>query len=215
MLLNSGSYTNNEKKMVNYGDYALQFSRRDYLPTQIHFSIGKEKPYLIEDIFLLPEPQYQEYVSGSNLEDFTKISESKWLATASGSIYLLGESFSGTERIMSGSFHHIGDGYFLSGNTLVRYDEQEQTWSPVSHIKWAALARRCDSPTVTHGLISCQETREAITPSGHTLTGVVQIDDTAVQTDEALYFYEKDQTLSRPISLSGVALSTGDHFFQE
>ena len=59
ILLGSGAYGNNEKKMSDYGDYTMQVARLEYLTNTMQFRIDREKPFFIEKVSLLPVPTYK------------------------------------------------------------------------------------------------------------------------------------------------------------
>ncbi len=126
LTLNGLLYGNDEKKMVDYGDYTLDITNENYLTNSIAFSINKEKPYYIDSITLVPRPQYSLY-SGS-LEQISKIDTNAWTARSESGILLFEKDFSTGILIASGSTYPIGEGRFLSGKTIVSYDLMTRRW---------------------------------------------------------------------------------------
>ncbi len=54
LILNNKNYTNNEKRMSDYGVYHMDISKLGYLSASLDFPIAEEKPYFIEVIHLVP-----------------------------------------------------------------------------------------------------------------------------------------------------------------
>jgi len=61
IIFESGSYSNDEKKMVPYGKYSMQISHDGYLPVSIEFPIEKNSDFFIEKMQLLPLITYKKW----------------------------------------------------------------------------------------------------------------------------------------------------------
>lgn len=126
LMLNGDFYGNDEKKMTDYGDYRLSINNEGHLPTTLRFSITKEKPFFIESIFLVPRPIYTVF-SGS-IDLIRRIDTSAWIVENGSGMVLYGESLLTGTLISTGHLTPIGEGKFLSGNTIVSYDTETKTW---------------------------------------------------------------------------------------
>lgn len=89
LTLNTVSYGNDEKKMVDYGDYTLNISGEAYLPGNLHFSINREKPYYIDSINLVRRPTYTRYQK--HIDRISKIDTDTWIARSEPNNILLFE----------------------------------------------------------------------------------------------------------------------------
>lgn len=58
IMLDSGSYNNNEKRMVSYGTYALIVNRDDYIENKTEIKLDTDANYYIDKLTLLPKPLY-------------------------------------------------------------------------------------------------------------------------------------------------------------
>lgn len=86
IMLGSGSYGNNEKRMSDYGNYTMYIEKPEYLTNSLKFSIDSEKPFFIEKISLLPLPLYKQI---PGIIDIYHVSNEESLQkTASGRIKL-------------------------------------------------------------------------------------------------------------------------------
>ena len=61
ILVSSGAFSSNEKRIVKYGNYQANITRENYIQDTFEFSIDKEMPYYISSINLLPRPRYTKY----------------------------------------------------------------------------------------------------------------------------------------------------------
>ena len=59
ILLNDGYYGNNEKRVSDYGKYAMEISKDWYLTNNLIFIIDREKTFFIEKVSLIPRPAYR------------------------------------------------------------------------------------------------------------------------------------------------------------
>ena len=86
ILLGSGSYSNNEKRMSDYGNYTMRIEKPSYLTNSLGFTIDAEKPFFIEKVSLLPVPMYKK-ISGIT-EIYPLQDGDALIKTASGRIKL-------------------------------------------------------------------------------------------------------------------------------
>jgi hypothetical protein len=93
--------------MTNYGTYSLLMTRDGYVPGRIEFVIDRETPYYIDDIDLLPVPQYTRV--GTGIDHIANIRDNAWIAHTASGMILLDETLSGGILISSGVLTHIGE----------------------------------------------------------------------------------------------------------
>lgn len=93
LSLGSGSYGNDEKRMVSYGDYSLLITEDTSLPARLDFSIEKEKPYYIDAVNLVKTPEYSR--EKTELDHIAKIRDNEWIAETKSGMLLLDTSLSG------------------------------------------------------------------------------------------------------------------------
>lgn len=106
MLLGSGAYGNNEKRMSDYGDYSMTIEKSGYIKNSMKFIIDREKPFFIEKISLFPNPTYKKLEKISTIYPIEKNGE--YLAqTLSGNILSSG-SIVNDFKSYSGSLKYIG-----------------------------------------------------------------------------------------------------------
>lgn len=99
IFLSSGTYSNDEKRMTNYGTYSLLMQHAGYLSYKSEFSIGKETPYYIDLMTLLPNIYYTRF--GTGIYDIASIRNNEWTAVTASGMVLYDEDFSGKIRISS------------------------------------------------------------------------------------------------------------------
>lgn len=162
LSLGSGAYASNEKRMTSYGTYSLLMTRNDYVPGRIEFVIDRDTPYYIDDIDLLPVPQYTRV--GTGMDHIANIRDNAWTAHTASGMILLGETLSGGMLISSGVLTHIGEGYFLSGKTLTTYSSTKDLWEKKSWSGSSAFLEKCrDLPIIHSGDISCPKDKTLLT----------------------------------------------------
>ena len=78
--------------MTNYSTYSLLMTRDGYVPGRIDFVIDRETPYYIDDIDLLPVPQYTRV--GTGIDHIANIRNNAWTAIAASGMVLMDSTFS-------------------------------------------------------------------------------------------------------------------------
>ena len=86
------------------------------------FIIDKETPYYIDDITLLPRGTYTQL--GKHLSNIVNIGADSWLTQSGDTTWFYGENFLSGSLVLTGTINHIGEGKFLSGNTLMEYSTE-------------------------------------------------------------------------------------------
>lgn len=99
LLLSSGSYVSDEKRMTNYGSYSLSITKDIYIPDRVDFTIDKETPYYIDIVSLLPRPLYSRF--GTGISNIANIGNNEWTAHTSSGLLLMDKSLSGGILISS------------------------------------------------------------------------------------------------------------------
>jgi hypothetical protein len=107
MILGSGSYAHDEKRMTDYGKYQLSATREGYIPSNIEFIIDRETPYYIDILSLLPTVRYNR--SGSGWSHIAKIDENHWSAHIKNGMILLDEDFTLKNLISEIPYTSIGE----------------------------------------------------------------------------------------------------------
>ena len=172
--LGSGTYTNNEKKMTNYGTYSLLITREGYLPSGSQFTIDRETPYYIDLLTLLPVPTYSPY--GSGIAHIANIGNNDWIAHQGSGMVLLDKYFSGSSQIASSRLTHIGEGYFLSGKTLQTYSKEKELWEKKTWNGSASFITQCSATvSIIYGRIYCKDDMTLLTEKGLIFTGVTSV----------------------------------------
>ena len=82
------------------------------MPYTSELTIGRDTPYYIDFISLLPDIQYTRF--GSGISHIANIHDNEWVGHTASGMILYDEDFSGKVLISSGVLTHIGEGYFLS-----------------------------------------------------------------------------------------------------
>jgi hypothetical protein len=172
--LGSGSYVNNDKFMTNYGTYTASISKLGYISDRFDFVIDRESPYYISTVSLLQEPTYTRL--GTGTATFVKLDSRSWIQSSASGSWLLDESFSGGTRLPLGLMVSIGEGYFLSGKTIMTYNTDEKAWEPQIWSGSSDFIADCSTQiSVRSGVLSCDTAQTALTDKWRTLTGILAI----------------------------------------
>ncbi len=91
-MVSSGSFGNNEKRMVPYGIYDASISRAGYVTDDFSFSIDRDIPYYISAVSLIPVPRYAPYNTG--ITTMSRISDTTYIAPTQSGMLILDETFS-------------------------------------------------------------------------------------------------------------------------
>lgn len=170
ILIGSGTYGNNEKRMTNYGTYTMTIANPWYRENILSFVIDREKPYFIEEISLLPNPQYRELTDINNayqIDDATYI-----LGTASG---MTASGVTSNTGIISKNTNlkHIGGIYFQSGATLYEWQSDRLVRSSPDRENYIETCPQIE--WIEDNSISCPSVKSLYTESDIYMTGIVAI----------------------------------------
>jgi hypothetical protein len=207
--LNNAPYGNNEKKMVDYGEYTLAMNEFWRLPYSITFTIDRERPFYIDSIFLVPKPRYLPYAKW--LDQVARIDDNAWTVQNASGMTLFDGSFLTGMLISRGKYAHIGDGYFLSGATIVSYDRLEKSWIPSKNTLWNSFIKKCKTATIKNEFMFCPKTREGLSRDGKTLTGILEIQESYIKTNDRLFSYENGE-YEEEIVFSGAMIGNASPF---
>lgn len=195
LLLSSGSYVSDEKRMTNYGSYSLSITKDIYIPDRVDFTIDKETPYYIDIVSLLPRPLYSRF--GTGISNIANIGNNEWTAHTSSGLLLMDKSLSGGILISSWVLTHIGEWYFLSGKSLLKYDGE---WIRKTWIGSNIFITNCSGiVSMRQWKLYCEKDGKVLVEKGNTLTGVLSIGTNYIKTKTSLLVWSN---LS-PISFSG------------
>jgi len=170
ITIGSGAYGNNEKRMTNYGEYIMNIVSPWYLENTLNFIIDKEKPYFIEEISLLPIPQYTKTIdidTAYQVDYDTYLIKTASGLTASGVVSHTGVV---TKNL---NLKHIGGLYFQSGTTLYEWQgeglsrgsyERENFINTCPNVRW-----------MNNNVLYCPTVRSIYTENGIYMTGVTDI----------------------------------------
>ena len=170
ILIGSGTYGNNEKRMTNYGNYTMTISNPGYRENIVSFIIDREKPYFIEEISLLPTPRYSELkdtINAYQVDDITYI-----LSTASG---MTASGITSATGIISTNpdLSHIGGVYFQSGSSLFEWQSERLIRSNAERENFVNTCPGIEF--VTQGILSCPSVESVYTDNNIYMTGIVDI----------------------------------------
>ena len=170
ILLGSGAYGNNEKKMSDYGNYMMQISHPGYLTNTMEFRLDREKPFFIEKVSLLPRPTYREL---PRIREIYQVNSDEYITrTASGLVW---SGSTASEKIVySGSLTSIGGRYFQSNTDVLKWGtgKFEKVTADISN-----FITTCPHVEWKYDIFSCPQTRSLLTETGRYMTGVLDIRD--------------------------------------
>lgn len=173
IVISSGSFGNNEKRMVGYGLYDANITRPWYVTDTFSFTIDRDIPYYISAVSLIPIPRYALYNTG--IANISRISDTIYVASTASGMLILDEVFSWS-RVSSGNYTPIGEGYFLSGTSIYRYNSEENSWERKIWSGSVNYIRECDdSLAVKSNVLSCKSRETILTQWWKTLTGITDI----------------------------------------
>lgn len=203
LLLSSGAYSNDEKRMTNYGSYSLSIIREPYITDIVSFEINRDIPYYIDIVSLIPKPIYSRV--GTGMENIAKISNNGWIAHTASGLLMMNETLSWGILISSWVLTHIGEGYFLSGETIVTYNNiwERKVWIG-SNLFISACPR---TVSIRFGKILCRENEKLLTEKWKTLTGVLALWNGYIKTRDALLIWDT----FRPITFTGSEKNSTDY----
>ncbi len=185
ILLSGSSYNNDEKRMTNYGTYSLLMNHAWFLSYESELTIGKETPYYIDLLTLLPNPIYTPF--GSGISHIANIRENEWTAHTASGMILYGEHFSGSTLISSRLLTHIGEWYFLSWVTIVSYISQDIGWEKKIWSGSSIFIRECGSDvSIKAWNLWCRKNEKLLTEKWKTFTGVLSVGETYIEKKDSL-----------------------------
>lgn len=210
ILLSSGSYSNDEKRMTNYGTYTLFMSHPWYMPYTSELTIGRDTPYYIDFISLLPDIQYTRF--GSGISHIANIHDNEWVGHTASGMILYDEDFSGKVLISSGVLTHIGEGYFLSWTSIVRYISRDIWWEEKVWSGSSIFIRECrEDISIKKTNLWCPKSKKIITEKWKTFTGVISLGEGYI---EKIDFLLVGDEYSKKI-VFGTGRSIESHLFIE
>ncbi len=174
ILLGTGWYGNNEKRMSDYGNYTMKIEKSWYLNNVIIFKIDAEKPFFIEKISLLPLPTYKKingairvYPIGNGEILIKTLSGITW----SGSLIpgLVG---------YTGSFDPIGGKYFRTNSGIVAWEGGKFKGASQNIVNFV---QTCKLPLWKYDLFYCAMSKSLITEWGKYMTGILDIHDHLIE----------------------------------
>ncbi len=170
MLLGSGAYGNNEKRMSDYGDYSMTIEKSGYIKNSMKFIIDREKPFFIEKISLFPNPAYKKLEKISTIYPIEKNGE--YLAqTLSGNILSSG-SIVNDFKSYSGSLKYIGWKYF---NTSSGALEWKNTKLQKASAEKNNFIKTCKNIKYQSSILYCPESKSLLTEWDKYMTGILDI----------------------------------------
>ena len=157
ITINGVDHYSGEQILSPYGEYEANIDRTGYIPASMQFHIDGDINYFINNLTLLPIPQYTKATPINDARIYP-IADQTWIAvTSSGMMLYQGDFMTGT-LITSGSvLTHIGDGKFLSGETLMSYDVKKHEWRDDTPTIVKRFLESCTHPQFSHGLVLCDE----------------------------------------------------------
>ncbi len=156
ITLDSGSYSNNDKRISDYGKYSMQIENSGYLPNTMQFILDREKPFFIEKVSLIPRPIYQKLKS---VTEVYQITEDEYIfKTASGLVWS-GSTASGKVNYKE-SLQYIGGRYFKSATGVLIWgvEKFEKTNASIAN-----FVQTCKKAQVIYGLLYCSRSQSILT----------------------------------------------------
>lgn len=209
ILLDDVNYVNNDKLMTNYGEYSVNIMKTGYMSDRFDFVIDRESPYYISTVSLLREPTYTRL--GTGTASLTRLDEHSWLQSGTSGTLLLEESLSGGTELSSRGKLSIGEGFFLSGNTITSYNTDEELWEVRTWSGSSDFIEHCRvQVSLRSGFLICEKSKTLLTDKGRTLTGVLSIGTDWIRRADLLLV---GPSLS-PLSLTGSELQS-EHYIEK
>ncbi len=166
ITLGSGSYSNNEKRMSDYGEYMMSVSREGYVWAMLPFEIDREKPFLIEKLSLLPTPRYTLLDTASG---HLALGKNSYLIQTSNRYIYSGASLRSPINY-TGSLTSIGDGYLMSNTGILIWGKNklERVSTDIDN-----FVNTCPRIRYDDGTFVCPATESILTKWGLYMTGVI------------------------------------------
>lgn len=102
----------------------------------------------------------------------------------------------------------IGEGFFLSGSTILTYSRDENLWEPRVWSGSRDFIADCSAQiSVRSGVLSCDQSRTILTEKGRTLTGILSIRSDSIRRADRLLV----GTNLTPLALTGSELQSPNY----
>ncbi len=185
IFLSSGTYSNDEKRMTNYGTYSLLMQHAGYLSYKSEFNIGKESPYYIDLMTLLPSIDYTRF--GTGISNIANIRNNEWTTVTASGMVLYDEDFSWKIRISSWILSHIGEWYFLSGMSIMTYTNTDLWWEEKIWSGSTSFIRECNKNILIKNTnIWCPKNKKILTEKWQTFTWILSIGENYIERNDSL-----------------------------
>ncbi|GAB0174301.1 MAG: hypothetical protein HHAS10_01800 [Candidatus Altimarinota bacterium] len=192
MVVNGEAFGFDEKRMVPYGKYRLSVGKPGYIQDRVRFEITKKTPYFISEIHLMPRAKYTKVTSGEI--QISPKDEGTWIAVEAKKHLIYDKFFSTGTRIPPlGKL--IGEGFFLSGSSLYKYENSD--WEKKSWSGSINLIKKCgDSLRVEFSYLICDENQEVLSSDGHLYGKVISVTKKYLLSENTLYANGKEFALN-------------------
>lgn len=210
ILLNDGYYGNNEKRVSDYGKYAMEISKDWYLTNNLKFIIDREKTFFIEKVSLIPRPAYRKL---EGIEEIYSINDKTIIKTASG--YALNE-WTGTQSIIyTWSLRYIGGKYFLANTGTLVWEESNLTKASQNINNFI---QTCKNVMWKYNVFYCEKTKSLLTEWGIYMTGIIDIQNNLIERSGAIvqisdWNIGKTWTQTGEINLSKITILNNNIYF--
>ncbi len=185
IILSGDIYNNDEKRMTNYGTYSLLMSHAWYMSYKSALTIGKETPYYIDLLTLLPTVKYTQY--GTGISHIANIRTNTWTAHTASGMILYDENFSGKTLISRSVLTHIGEWYFLSWANIKIYVNQEIGWEDKIWSGSTTFIRECGKNIlIKESNLWCPKNKKILTEKWKIFTWVLSIGENYIQKNDSL-----------------------------
>lgn len=210
LTLGSGSYSNNDKRMSDYGYYTMQIARIGYITNTMEFLLDREKPFFIEKVTLLPRPSYQKL---SGVVDLYQVANHEYIIRTASGLLWSGALSSGRVSY-SGSLEQIGGSYFRSWTGVLRWDSGK---FQKANLVISNFVFTCEQIEWQYDIFSCPKSESLLTEWGKYMTGILDIRDHLISRSWSVTqivggTLAKSWNLSGSVDLSGVALIDGEYY---
>ncbi|MBC7503472.1 hypothetical protein H7169_00680 [Candidatus Gracilibacteria bacterium] len=168
LTLGTDSYSNNDKRMSDYGYYNMQISKSGYLTNTMEFLLDREKPFFIEKVTLLPHPSYEKL---NGLLDLYQVANDEYITRMASGLFWSG-ALSSSKVNYSGSLEQIGGRYFRSGTGVLLWDAGKFEKANTAITNFVST---CEQVVWKYDLFSCPKSMSLLTEGGRYMTGILDI----------------------------------------
>lgn len=177
ITIGSGLYGNNEKRMTNYGEYIMTIENPWYRENIINFTIDKGKPYFIEEITLLPIPQYTKTI---DIDTTYQIDADTYLVKTASGLTASGVVSNTGIITKNSNLKHIGGIYFQSWSLL--YEWQGDMLSRGNRERENFINTCPNTQWINNNSLYCPAVKSIYTENNIYMTGVINIHQWLAQT---------------------------------